>query len=80
MPWRNNAYFIYFFYQVKEREEGKGAKITLVCRRKKASDFIWPYIDLVPHIQVQNPSPPSFFSPKGVFVCLFIFLAILFSW
>ena len=45
----------------------------LVCRKEKAPAFISPYIDLVPHIEVQNLSSLFFFSPKN------FFLAILFS-
>lgn len=70
MAWTYSAYYI-IFSQVRESYEGKEAKITLffyplVCRKKKAPVFIWPYIDLVPHIEVQNLSS-LLFSPKKTF-------------
>jgi len=70
MAWTYSAYYI-IFSQVRESYEGKEAKITLffyplVCRKKKAPVFIWPYIDLVPHIEVQN-LPSLLFSPKKTF-------------
>jgi len=78
MAWTYSAYYI-IFSQVRESYEGKEAKITLffyplVCRKKKAPVFIWPYIDLVPHIEVQN-LPSLLFSPKKTFSGSLVFPA-----
>lgn len=70
---------VLLFFPSKRKSGGQRSKdyigfYLLVCRKKKTPVFIWPYIDLVPHIEVQNlsslPIPPQrrFFS-----------LAILFS-
>lgn len=69
---------VLLFFPSKSKSGGQRSKdyigfYLLVCRKKKAPVFIWPYIDLVSHIEVQNLSS-LIFPPKEVF-----FLAILFS-
>lgn len=64
MAWTYSAYYI-IFSQVRESYEDKGAKITLffyplVCRKKKAPVFIWPYIDFSSSHRSSKPLLPPF--------------------
>lgn len=66
MPW---TYDTYFFLKLKlwgQRNKDYFGFYSLVGRRKIFPIFIWPYIDLVPHIEVQNLFSLLFFSQKFV--------------
>lgn len=72
------VHIILFFLKLEKVMRAKNKDYIvfypLDCRKKKAPVFIWPYIDLVPHIEVQNLSSSSF-SPKKTFFWQSCFLS-----